>query len=128
MPVGSARLIILVAAGTDIADDAVERVETALFVMGPITAVLAGLAASILAAATLRPVERMQAEAASIGEHDPQRRLAVPRTRDEVAALGTTMSELLDRLQSTLFAGFVTPSSTSSEHGVSPGHWSSSSR
>jgi hypothetical protein len=98
MPVGNTRIIVLVAAGTDIADDAVERVQTALFVMGPIAVVLAGLAASILAAATLRPVERMRAEAASIGEHDP-RRLAVPRTRDEIAALGTTMNELLDRLQ-----------------------------
>jgi hypothetical protein len=102
MPVGNTRLIVLVASATDIADDAVERVQTALFVMGPLAVVLAGLAASILAAATLRPVERMRAEAASIGEHDQQRRLAVPRTRDEIAALGTTMNQLLDRLQNAL--------------------------
>ncbi|HZZ51050.1 MAG TPA: HAMP domain-containing sensor histidine kinase [Pseudonocardia sp.] len=102
MPVGRSRLLVLVGAGTDIADDAIERVRTALLVVGPIAVVLAGLAASILAAASLRPVERMRAEAAAIGEHDVEGRLAVPTTRDEIAALGATMNELLDRLHRAL--------------------------
>jgi signal transduction histidine kinase len=102
VPVGTSRLLVLVGAGTDIADDAVERVRTALLVMGPMAVVLAGLAASILAAAALRPVEQMRAEAAAIGAHEPERRLAVPSTRDEIAALGRTINELLDRLHHAL--------------------------
>lgn len=95
---GPGRVLVVVGTGNDIADDAVERVRGALVVVGPIAAVLAGLAAWIMAAAALRPVEQMRREAASISEHDLERRLAVPATRDEVAALGATMNSLLGRL------------------------------
>jgi len=98
-PVGSGReALVAVGTHTGIADDAIERVQAGLIVMGPIAAVAAGVAAWFLAAAALHPVEQMRREAATISEHDPDRRLAVPATRDEVAALGTTMNHLLDRL------------------------------
>lgn len=98
VPLGTGRALVAVGTPTAIADDAIERVQAALIVMGPIGAGAAGIAAWFLAAATLRPVEQMRREAATISEHDPGRRLAVPATRDEVAALGTTMNHLLDRL------------------------------
>ncbi|MBO0876948.1 MAG: HAMP domain-containing protein, partial [Pseudonocardia sp.] len=63
---------------------------------------LAGVAASVLASAALRPVERMRRETASISEQDTERRLAVPDTRDEIAALATTINGLLDRLHRAL--------------------------
>jgi signal transduction histidine kinase len=44
----------------------------------------------------------MRREAQEIGEHDTDRRLAVPSTRDEIAALGATMNGLLDRLHAAL--------------------------
>lgn len=97
-PLGDGRVLVITGTGNDIADDAVERVRAALIVVGPIAAVLAGLGAWVMAAAALRPVEQMRREAASISEHDPERRLAVPATRDEVAALGATMNQLLGRL------------------------------
>lgn len=98
-PLGEGReALVAVGSRTAIADDAIQRVQAALIVMGPIAAAVAGIAAWFLAAAALRPVEQMRREAAAIGEHDPERRLAVPATRDEVAALGTTMNHLLDRL------------------------------
>jgi heavy metal sensor kinase len=92
------RLVMLVGTGNDLADDAVDRVRSALLLVGPAAALLVGLAAWIMAGAALRPVEQMRREAASISEHDLERRLAVPATRDEVAALGRTMNKLLDRL------------------------------
>jgi heavy metal sensor kinase len=101
-PLGDSRVLVLVGARTDIADDAIERVRAAFLVMGPIAVLLAGVAAWVLAAAALRPVERMRQETASIGERDPERRLAVPATGDEIAALGATMNSLLDRLHHAL--------------------------
>jgi two-component system OmpR family sensor kinase len=97
-PLGSRRVLVAVGTATDIADDAIDRVQAALIVMGPIAVVAAGVAAWLLSGAALRPVDQMRREAATIGEHDPGRRLAVPTTGDEVAALATTMNELLDRL------------------------------
>ncbi|GAA5161161.1 ATP-binding protein [Pseudonocardia eucalypti] len=101
-PADGARVLVVVGAGTDIADDAVERVRAAFLILGPIAVGLAGLAAWLLAAAALRPVERMRQQTAAISAHDPERRLAVPGTRDEIAALGTTINELLDRLHDAL--------------------------
>jgi hypothetical protein len=92
------RVDVEVGNGTDISDDAVERVTDGFLVAGPLTALLAGVGAWLLADAALRPVQRMRREATTIGEHDPERRLAVPATRDEVAELGATINGLLDRL------------------------------
>ncbi|HZS22415.1 MAG TPA: ATP-binding protein [Pseudonocardiaceae bacterium] len=96
------RVLVMVSTGTDVSDDAVERVRTALIVGGPLGVLLVGLGAWLLADAALRPVERMRKEASAIGEHDPDRRLAIPTTRDEIAALGLTMNRLLDRLHTAL--------------------------
>jgi hypothetical protein len=101
-PLGREKVLVQVGTDTDISDDAIERVQTALLVGGPFAVVLVAVGAWLLANAALRPVERMRREASAIGEHDPDRRLAVPATRDEVAALGATMNELLGRLHSAL--------------------------
>jgi hypothetical protein len=44
----------------------------------------------------------MRRETASISEQEPERRLAVPATHDEIAALATTINALLDRLHHAL--------------------------
>jgi hypothetical protein len=51
----------------------------------------------------------MRREAAEISDRDLDRRLGVPATRDEIAALGTTINALLARLQGALHRerGFV---------------------
>lgn len=92
------RVVVAVGNDTDISDDAVERVRDGLLIAGPLAALLAGMGAWMLADTALRPVQRMRREATNIGEHDPERRLAIPATRDEVAALGATINDLLDRL------------------------------
>lgn len=53
----------------------------------------------MLAGAALRPIERMRSEAASIPAGERGRRLPVPDTRDEVERLGSTLNELLGRLE-----------------------------
>lgn len=59
---------------------------------------LAGLGAWLLAAAALRPVDRMRAPAADLQTRDAAIGLAVPGTRDELARLAVTLNELLTRL------------------------------
>ncbi len=69
-----------------------------LVVSGPVALVLASFAAYWVAAAALRPVEAMRARAATISAAEPGERLPVPPTDDEVARLGTTLNEMLERL------------------------------
>ncbi|HEV7188221.1 MAG TPA: ATP-binding protein [Blastococcus sp.] len=96
------RLLIIVGTGTDVSDAAVARARSALLLGGPPAVVLVGLGAWLLAGATLRPVERMRRAAAEISDRDTRRRLPLPRTQDEIAALAATFNELLGRLQGAL--------------------------
>lgn len=69
--------------------------------LAPLT-LLAGVAAYLLARATLRPVERMRQQAAVISERDSAMRLTVPDSGDEIASLGATINDLLDRMHTSL--------------------------
>jgi signal transduction histidine kinase len=55
-----------------------------------------------VAGAALRPVERIRMEAAAISESEPDRRLPVPETGDELARLARTLNAMLGRLQEAL--------------------------
>lgn len=92
-------LIVVVATSLEPTDAAVGRVDRALVTGGAIAVVVAGVGGWLLARAALRPVDRMRREAAEISEHDSSAALPVPRTRDEIAALATTLNALLARLQ-----------------------------
>jgi two-component system OmpR family sensor kinase len=96
------RRVVVVATSLEPTDAAVDRVRDALLLGGALAVVGTTLGAWVLAAAALRPVERMRRDAADISEHDRAARLNVPSTRDEIAALGTTMNQLLARLQGAL--------------------------
>lgn len=65
----------------------------------PVAVILAGAVGWLVAGAALRPVERMRREVEAISGSEPARRLAVPGPRDELAALGTSLNRMLDRLQ-----------------------------
>ena len=88
--VGGRDLLVVVGTGTDVSDAAVDRAISALVIGGPPAVLLAGLSAYLLAGAALRPVDRMRRAVAAISDTDLDRRLAVPATGDEVAALGST--------------------------------------
>ncbi len=68
----------------------------------PLVLLAAAVGAYLLAAAALRPVERMRARAAGISATDAHARLPVPPAHDEIQHLGTTFNDLLRRLQDAL--------------------------
>jgi signal transduction histidine kinase len=92
------KLVAVVGTSTEARDDSLSDLLQLLFVAGPVALVLASLAAFGVAAAALRPVEAMRSRAAEISAADPDSRLPVPEGRDEVARLGRTLNEMLERL------------------------------
>src|SRR4051794_20361898 len=101
-PLPSPGVLLVVGTGTDISDTADDHVERGLLVLAPPAVLVAGLAAWWLAGEALRPVERMRRQIAEISDRNDDSHLAVPRTRDEIAALATTLNDLLDRLRAAL--------------------------
>src|SRR5262249_30225862 len=69
-----------------------------LLIGGPVALVLASIAAYGVAGAALRPVEAMRARAAEISTAEPDQRLPVPPTGDEIGRLGDTLNAMLQRL------------------------------
>lgn len=78
--------------------ESLEDLRTLLLIGGPFALLLASLAAYGVAAGALRPVDAMRARAAEISAADPGKRLPVPPSGDEVARLGSTLNEMLERL------------------------------
>jgi len=83
-------------------DSTVGDVTRGLVIAGVVLVAAAGLGAYGLARAALSPVERLRREVAALSEHDQAPGVRVPRTRDEIAALATTMNDLLSRLHRAL--------------------------
>ncbi len=83
-------------------DSTLSHVIRELLIAGGVLVLGAGLGAYGLARAALSPVERMRREVAALSEGDAAAGLRVPHTRDEIAALATTMNLLLGRLQTAL--------------------------
>jgi heavy metal sensor kinase len=73
-----------------------------LLIAGPVALLLASLAGYFLAGLSLRQVESMRRRAAEISADTPGERLPVPATRDEVERLGSTLNEMLARLEAGL--------------------------
>ena len=83
-------------------DSTLSHVTRELLIAGAALVAAAGLGAYGLARAALSPVERLRREVAALSERDMTPGVGVPRTRDEIAALATTMNQLLSRLQHAL--------------------------
>jgi two-component system OmpR family sensor kinase len=80
-------------------ETSLNRLALLLVIALPAALLLASLVGYLVAGAALRPVERMRARAAAIGESDRDERLPAPGTRDELDRLATTLNDLLDRMQ-----------------------------
>lgn len=104
VPVRRADGTWVVAVGTDLGDvtGATNTAIRELELIVPALIVLAATGAWLLSGAALRPVKRMTADAADLGEHDPASRITVPATADELASLARTFNGLLDRLTRSL--------------------------
>ncbi len=90
--------IAVVGTSTEARDESLTDLAQLLLVGGPFALLLASLAAYGVATAALKPVEAMRARAAEISAAEPDKRLPVPPTEDEVARLGRTLNEMLERL------------------------------
>jgi heavy metal sensor kinase len=95
---GTGRVLVI---GASLEDnrDALAGLVSQFFVVGPIALAVSSLAGYLLAAAALRPVERMRRRAAQIGGEDADARLPVPAARDEIRRLGETLNAMLARLE-----------------------------
>jgi signal transduction histidine kinase len=90
--------VVVVGTSTEARSESLTDLVQLLLVGGPVALILASLAAYGVAAAALHPVEAMRSRAAEISAAEPDQRLPVPPTHDEVARLGTTLNEMLERL------------------------------
>ncbi len=82
--------------------EALRRVRDQLLVAIPLLTVLTFVGAYVVAGAALRPVELMRRRAADLTGEDPALRLPIPDGDDEVSRLGTTLNQLLARVEDTL--------------------------
>lgn len=94
----------VVAVGTSLtpASSAADRAVSDLDVAVPVLVVLAGLGAWLLAAASLRPVERMRSDAVRLNEGDLSGRITVPEKTSELARLATTFNTLLEQVETSM--------------------------
>ena len=91
--------VIVVGSTREDREEALSSLGTVLLTGGPIALLLAALAGYGLATAALRPVGAMRDEAAEISRLGSGRRLPVPPAGDELAKLGGTLNEMLERLE-----------------------------
>ena len=96
------RLLVVVGQSLDDRDEALGDLLGDLLLIGPAALLLASLLGYAVATAALRPVEAMRAEAAAVSAAEPGRRLPLPGSQDEVSRLGTTLNEMLGRLERAL--------------------------
>ena len=83
-------------------EKALDALHALLAVGGPLALIIASLVGYGLAAAALRPVERMRRRAAAITTAETSGRLPVPPANDEIGRLGRTLNEMLARLEVSL--------------------------
>lgn len=98
-PVNRGALVVVVGESLAVHEHAIETLGGALLIGGPLALLLAGLAGYGLAAAALRPVELMRRRAATISAGEPGARLPLPDGVDEIYRLGSTLNEMLARLE-----------------------------
>jgi two-component system OmpR family sensor kinase len=99
MPINHGSAIVVAGVSLAERDAALDKLDNALVTGGPLALLLASIAAYGLAAAALRPVESMRRRAATISSSDTTTRLPLPESVDEIHRLGSTLNEMLDRLQ-----------------------------
>jgi signal transduction histidine kinase len=99
LPLPDDRKIVVVGVSLAERDAALDKLDNDLAIGVPPALLLATLAAYMLAAAALRPVERMRQRAATISTDEISTRLPLPDSNDEIRRLGETLNRMLDRLE-----------------------------
>jgi two-component system, OmpR family, sensor kinase len=93
------RLVAVVGVSLAERTEILQQLRLLLLLGGAAALVLVSAAGYLAVAAALRPVEAMRARARDISGGELAQRLPVPAADDEVARLGTTLNEMLARLQ-----------------------------
>jgi two-component system OmpR family sensor kinase len=101
VPVTSARGRFVVMVGASLADRQEELAALAAILVraGAAAICLISLGAWLAVTGALRPVETMRRQAAAISAWDPGRRLTVSGRKDELALLGGTLNQMLERIE-----------------------------
>lgn len=94
--------VVIVGASLEHQQESLSALLPLLWIGGPVALILVTGVVWILTGASLRPVERMRAEAEAFSLSEPGHRLPVPTSRDEIARLGETLNRLLGRLEDAL--------------------------
>lgn len=93
------RRVLVAGATRENRAETLSSLRDAFLIGGPVALLLATFAGYLLAGAALRPIEAMRRRAAAISSASLGERLPVPDTSDEVARLGETLNEMLDRIE-----------------------------
>jgi signal transduction histidine kinase len=93
------RLVVVVGVSLAERADALSELAGLLLICGAAALVLVSATGYLAVAGALRPIESMRSRAADISGRTPKGRLPVSRARDEVARLGTTLNQMLGRLE-----------------------------
>jgi two-component system OmpR family sensor kinase len=99
---GGQRAVVVIGDTLRLRDSSLAALDRLLLIALPLALLVAAFAGYEVAGAALRPVERMRSRAATISEGNPSERLPLPEARDEIAALGSTLNEMLGRLEAGL--------------------------
>lgn len=99
---GTPPTVVVVVSSAEASAEAIVVARSALLVGGPVAVLLIGVGAWLLSGAALRPVERMRRRAAALTAGDAAGRLPVSSKRDEIARLGETLNDLLERMHDAL--------------------------
>ncbi len=91
--------VILTGESLDQLNDSKRHLGIFLLIGIPVTTILSGLGAFLLARRALRPVEQLRREAESLLGRSPNGRLKAPDTKDELAALAKTLNNFLASIE-----------------------------
>jgi signal transduction histidine kinase len=89
---------IYVSTKLDPVDEAMARLQHALYLVGPLLLVFVGLTTWLVLGRALRPVEAIRARVAGISDRSLGERVPVTST-DELGRLATTMNDMLGRIE-----------------------------
>jgi two-component system OmpR family sensor kinase len=99
---GAGGAIAVVGSSLEERQEAIAALVGLLAAGGVVALALATAVVWFLTGSAFRPIERMRAEAEAVSISEPDRRLTVPSTGDEVARLGESLNGMLGRLESAL--------------------------
>lgn len=99
VPTPDGRLAVVVGTPLRERDQAIHQLMSLLLIGEPLILVLMSIVGYLVAAGALRPVEAIRARAARLPGEENGGLLPVPRARDEISRLATTLNEMLSRIE-----------------------------